>query len=115
MDPTKARRRLEELLEELDRSTRTLQGEAGDVGELSHLDQHPAEAASELTEQERDDAMLAVVAAQRDQVVAALGRLDSDTYGRCVECGSTLPDERLEARPEAARCVTCQQELETAS
>jgi DnaK suppressor protein len=114
VDSAAARQRLEGLIEELDSSTRTLTGENGDTGELSHVDQHPAEIASELTEMERDDAMLAVVAAQREEVVAALARLDDGTYGRCVQCGTDLPEERLEARPEAARCVNCQQDMEMA-
>lgn len=114
MDELAVRQRLERLVTELDDSTRTLAGEAGDTGELSHLDQHPAEAASELTEMERDEAMRAVVAGQKAEVVAALERLDAGTYGRCVSCGTDLPPERLDVRPEAARCVTCQQDLETA-
>lgn len=114
MDELAVRQRLEQLVTELDDSTRTLSGESGDTGELSHLDQHPAEAASELTEMERDEAMIAVVAGQKAEVVAALERLDAGTYGRCVSCGNDLPPERLDARPEAARCVTCQQDLETA-
>ena len=114
MDQAAARQRLEQLLDELDSSTKTLLGEAGDTGELSHVDQHPAEAASELAEMDRDDAMLAVVEEQRQQVLAALERLDAGTYGRCVNCGTELPEERLEARPEAARCVNCQHDLEMA-
>jgi RNA polymerase-binding transcription factor DksA len=114
VDQAAVRHRLERLLTELDDSTRTLAGENGDTGELSRIDQHPAEAASELTEQERDDAMLAVVEAQRQEVRAALARLDDGTYGRCVDCGAELPADRLDARPEAARCVNCQHELETA-
>jgi RNA polymerase-binding transcription factor DksA len=51
---------------------------------------------------------------QRQEVLAALARLDAGTYGRCVTCGTTLPDERLEARPEAARCVNCQHDMEMA-
>ena len=114
MDQAAARQRLDALLVDLDASTATLSGETGDSGEPTHVDQHTAEAASELTEQERDDAMLAVVASQREEVVAALARLDEGTYGRCVQCGTDLPEERLEARPEAARCVNCQQDMEMA-
>ena len=114
MDQAAARQRLEQLLQELDDSSRTLAGETGDTGELSKLDQHPAEAASELTEMERDEAVRTIVAGQREEVVAALARLDAGTFGRCVECGADLPEERLEARPEAARCVTCQHDLEIA-
>lgn len=114
MEAAAARQRLEQLLTELEDSSRTLANEQGDTGELSRIDQHPAEAASELTEQERDDAVRTIVEGQRQEVLDALARLEAGTFGRCVECGNDVPDERLDARPEAARCVSCQQELETA-
>jgi DnaK suppressor protein len=114
VDETAARQRLTTLLAELDSSERTLAGEHGVPGELSKIDQHPAEAASELTELDRDEAMREVVETQRQEVLAALSRLDGGTYGRCVECDKELPEERLDARPEAARCVSCQQDLEIA-
>ena len=114
MDEGAVRERLTTLLAELDSSTATLAGEMGGTGELSNLDQHPAEAASELTELERDEAMLTIVDGQREQVLAALARLDAGTYGRCVDCGGELPEERLDARPEAARCMNCQQDMEMA-
>jgi RNA polymerase-binding transcription factor DksA len=44
-----------------------------------------------------------------DEIDAALDRIDSGTYGRCVTCGSAVPLERLEVRPFAATCVSCQQ------
>jgi len=114
VDEAAARQRLQGLLAELEDSSRTIAGAEGDTGELSRIDQHPAEAASELAEMERDEAVLAVMAGQRQEVLDALDRLDAGTFGRCVVCGTTLPEERLEARPEAARCVNCQQELEIA-
>lgn len=114
MDEAAARQRLETLLTDLDSSSRTLAAEHGDAGEIGHLDPHAAEAASELTEFERDERLRAVVEGQRLEVLAALQRLDDGTYGRCVECGTALPDERLDARPEAARCMSCQQDLEIA-
>jgi RNA polymerase-binding transcription factor DksA len=43
-----------------------------------------------------------------------LQRLDEGTYGRCVDCGQDLSAARLEAKPEAARCVTCQGKAESA-
>jgi DnaK suppressor protein len=116
VDPDKARLRLQTLLEELDSSRGTFAHDHDDVdtGELSHVDQHPAEAASELTEQERDEALLAVVEDQRAQVLAALERVEAGTYGSCVDCGKSLPEERLDARPEAERCVDCQHTMELA-
>jgi DnaK suppressor protein len=107
------RRRLEEMLAELDRSAETLRGEQShESSELSHYDQHPADAATEMSDADREDAVLEVVAAQRVEVRNALARIDDGSYGHCVDCGQALPDERLEARPEAARCVGCQAKLE---
>ena len=37
----------------------------------------------------------------------ALERIDAGTYGRCVACGTAIPDERLQAVPWAALCVPC--------
>jgi DnaK suppressor protein len=41
------------------------------------------------------------------EIDAALARIDAGTYGRCVTCGADIPEERLELRPFAGRCVTC--------
>ena len=51
--------------------------------------------------------------AQQERIREALARLDARTYGQCVDCGQPLPEERLEIRPEAARCVSCQQRVES--
>jgi DnaK suppressor protein len=37
----------------------------------------------------------------------AMERLDAGTYGRCIVCGTAIPEERLEAVPWAAVCVPC--------
>jgi RNA polymerase-binding transcription factor DksA len=44
-----------------------------------------------------------------DDVVDALARLDDGSYGRCGDCGSPIPRERLQARPAARFCVRCQE------
>ena len=41
------------------------------------------------------------------EIDAALARIDAGTYGRCVSCGADIPEERLELRPFAGRCVAC--------
>jgi DnaK suppressor protein len=38
----------------------------------------------------------------------ALVRIDRGVYGMCADCGKPIPEGRLDARPEAARCVACQ-------
>jgi len=113
VDPQTARTRLEQMLADLDESAATLESEmAGDSGELSTLDQHPADSATDLSDTDREEALLEVVDGQREQVRAALGRVEDGTYGTCVDCGTPMSDERLEARPEAARCVSCQAKAE---
>ena len=42
------------------------------------------------------------------EIDAALGRIAAGTYGRCLRCGTELPEERLELRPFATCCVRCQ-------
>jgi DnaK suppressor protein len=44
-----------------------------------------------------------------EEIEAALERIATGTYGTCVHCGSAVPAERLEFRPFAAACVSCQQ------
>lgn len=114
MDIETARKRLGELLADLDHSVATLQGESPERGteELAHYDQHPADSASNLSDADRVEAVLQAAQQQRAEVLAAIQRIESGTYGRCVDCDTPLPDGRLEARPEAARCVRCQTKRE---
>ena len=41
------------------------------------------------------------------EIDAALARIEAGTYGACTKCGSQIPEERLELRPFASRCVAC--------
>ena len=41
------------------------------------------------------------------EIDAALARIDAGTYGSCTQCGAAIPEERLELRPFAGRCVRC--------
>ena len=114
MDPANARSRLEQLLAELDASARVLQRAGGaDTGELSTVDQHPADSGTNLADADREEASLEILQAQQERIREALERLDAGTYGQCVDCGQALPEERLEVRPEAARCLSCQQKAES--
>jgi DnaK suppressor protein len=44
---------------------------------------------------------------------AALARLHTGHYGQCVDCTKPIAPKRLEATPEASRCMACQQQFET--
>ena len=113
MDQQDARQQLEQMLREIDSATAVLEAEgAGESSELSSADQHPGDTAGDLTDADNQAALLDNAADQREQVLAALARLDDGTYGTCVDCGQPVPDARLEVRPEAARCITDQEAFE---
>ncbi len=38
----------------------------------------------------------------------ALSRMDVGTYGTCIDCNERIANARLDARPEALRCIECQ-------
>jgi RNA polymerase-binding transcription factor DksA len=40
-------------------------------------------------------------------VDAAIARMNAGTYGRCVQCGTTLPVEWLQVLPQLASCLVC--------
>ena len=108
MDTTVARKRLEEMRDDLERTIAVLQGEHPGPTAGTGYPQDSADAGSILTEADRTEAILESARGQHDGVLAALARLDEDTYGQCVDCGHQIPEGRLDARPDAARCVGCQ-------
>jgi DnaK suppressor protein len=108
MDTTTARKRLEEIRAEIERSITVLTGEHEEDKQASGYPQDPADAGANLTESDRSQAMLTAARLQRRQVLEALRRIDLGTYGTCADCGAIVPEGRLEARPEASRCVKCQ-------
>ena len=71
------------------------------------------DAASEL---DSESVSVALAADLREQL-AAIGRAEErivqGTYGRSVESGLSIPDERLEAEPLAERTIEEQRDYET--
>jgi DnaK suppressor protein len=108
VDTTVARKRLEEMRDDLERTIAVLQGERPAPTAGTGYPQDSADAGSFLSEADRTEAILESARGQHDEVLAALTRLDEDTYGQCVDCGHEIPEGRLDARPDAARCVGCQ-------
>ena len=58
--------------------------------------------ASEVTEVLAAGARIAL-----HDVLSALHRMDTGTYGSCIACGSAIPLERLEVLPQVAHCLEC--------
>ena len=77
----------------------------GDDDELSDLDQHMADDATELFEEELDAGLAEKLREQLAAIERAEERLMSGTYGLSVETGEPIPDDRLEAVPWAERTV----------
>lgn len=40
-------------------------------------------------------------------VESAISRIHNERYGRCLSCGTKIPEERLRAIPYALLCITC--------
>ncbi len=118
MDDSRARSLLEEerhRLEEV-RSSFSL-GQLSDtdqesLGELSSIDQHPADMGTETFEREKAESILLSTEAHLADVERALAKLDDGRYGICETCGKTIPDERLEARPATRYCLEDQERIE---
>jgi DnaK suppressor protein len=108
VDTVTARKRLEEMRGELDKSIMVLQGEQPAERGGSDSPQDPADAGTNLSENDRTQAVLAAAKVQLHAVQDALQRIEHGTYGTCADCGSAIPEGRLDARPEASRCVKCQ-------
>jgi DnaK suppressor protein len=49
-----------------------------------------------------------------NQIDAALTRIESGVYGECLDCGEAIAVARLQATPQALRCIGCQQKFEGA-
>jgi DnaK suppressor protein len=76
---------------------------------FGHPDDHNAEL---LTEREMEFALDAREGRELDAVDAALQRINAGTYGLCIDCGAHIAPARLQATPEAARCMHCQEKSE---
>jgi len=105
VDISVARKRLEALRDDLDRSILVLQAEHP---RLRGGGMEAGDAGANLTEADRNEAAVESFRGQRAEVMAALARVEDGSYGKCVDCGQPVPDGRLDARPTTARCVACQ-------
>src|SRR5262245_46641789 len=106
-EPTEAEARLERLAAEMQEQEvrRDLETEGDERGDGHH---HPAEAATDADQRERDLAAQVRLRQRQEQVRVAREALAAGTYGVCVDCGEPIPAARLTVVPDAVRCVPCQ-------
>jgi RNA polymerase-binding transcription factor len=100
MDPERARELLTGERERIERALARLGHQ--DTGEPAD-EEDPANQASDLYQDELDEGLADDLHGELAAVERAEARLAAGTYGRSLESGKPIPDERLEALPTAER------------
>ncbi|MGC1172106.1 TraR/DksA family transcriptional regulator [Polaromonas sp.] len=77
-----------------------------------HFGQPEDSRAQVATEREIEFALGERETAELAAIDAALGRIEAGSYGQCTDCGVSIPAARLQASPEAQRCIPCQEKVE---
>lgn len=71
---------------------------------------HSGDSAEQAQERENDEVVDAIgneTALSIGVIQSALERIENGSYGACENCGEDISRPRLEAVPEATRCVSC--------
>jgi DnaK suppressor protein len=68
--------------------------------------QHNADTATDVFLEERAVSTKMTLKSELEAVEQALERINEGSYGVCMQCGQPILKERLEARPQALRCLT---------
>ncbi len=73
----------------------------------------PTDTTIQIVEREMASRELSRNASLVREIRGAMNRLSDGTYGLCVDCEEPIAPRRLSAVPWAARCLSCQEEMET--
>ena len=73
---------------------------------------HPADLATDHSEQEKTMGLLEREQQTLHEITAALARIEQGIFGRCEECAEEIPEARLEAVPYARHCIDCARKIE---
>lgn len=91
---------------ELDALTSVSRDPTATIGFGKRVGEGTSEAIGRIERVGQADAL----AAKLSSVRRALEKLEDGTYGICDRCGGSIPEERLEARPSSALCISCSAE-----
>jgi DnaK suppressor protein len=105
VDDRRARELVAAQRQRIETALRDLTGGVSDDSELERQQEGDADTGSELATEMVDVALIANLQAELQAVARAEARIEAGTYGRSVESGATIPDERLESEPLAERTV----------
>ena len=104
-DLNAAKSRLEAQLAELEDRLSRLERDLSEPP-----DPDSSERAVQMEDDEALEGQAQVVSNDIASVRRALDRVEDGSYGTCVKCGEDISEQRLEARPEAALCISCASE-----
>ncbi|MCS6843217.1 MAG: TraR/DksA C4-type zinc finger protein [Caldilineales bacterium] len=91
------------ILDDIQHVREWLQGE---------VDTDVEEADPDLTEREKNLALLITLERKLESIQTALRAIEKGKYGICERCGKPIDPARLEVRPDATLCLDCQREVE---
>lgn len=77
-----------------------------------HFNRREDSSAQVATERELEFAIGERETSELALINAALARIDAGSYGDCIDCAAPIPAPRLQASPEASRCISCQEKFE---
>ena len=111
MDVQALERRLREERGDLERTLEHINqlfsaDQADESGELTTVDQHIADIATDTENRELDVMRRKLVEDRIGLIDDALERIRRGSYGRCVVCDAEIEAERLEALPWTPYCLT---------
>ena len=81
-------------------------------GDLSSMPIHMADIGSDNFEQEFTLSLMENDEGTLELIEGALERIESGTYGACVECGGRITKTRLNAIPYTPHCIKCASEFQ---
>ena len=111
IDTQKVRARLETKHTELQHEIAGLTCEEASSVQADQEVEDTGETAQTFQEVQLDESILQNQRHLLADVEEALRRLQDGTYGRCLTCGQSIPDRRLEAIPWAVRDVECEERV----
>ncbi|SHJ61797.1 regulatory protein, yteA family [Anaerobranca californiensis DSM 14826] len=108
MDIVKYKEKLLNLKKELENnSINQVVGFKDSIGELSLIDNHPADIGDELFERSKDLSIRENNQMILEKVNKALDKIAKGTFGICDSCLKEIERERLEIIPYASECTKC--------
>jgi DnaK suppressor protein len=114
MDDRRARALVAAERQRIEAALTDLIGDVQDETDLERQQEGESDAGGTLATEMVDSALVANLRVELEAVARAEARIESGTYGRSIESGATIPDDRLESQPLAERTVEEQRRTDAA-